>query len=466
MYTQQFFIEGLACASYLVGCESQGVAAVIDPDRIVQKYLDTAQARGLQITHILETHLHADHVSGNTDLAARSGADIYIHEASGVEYSHKPMKDGDVIELGNLRIQVMHTPGHTPESVTLLFTDTTRAPEPWLAMTGDTLFVGDIGRPDLVGAEAARSLAGEMYESLFQRILSLSDSLLVYPGHGAGSLCGKSIGAMRSSTLGFERRYNLALAPRDKASFIDFAVNDLPEQPGNHRRIKAMNRTGPEPAGEVEEQPLTVRQVMTHLQQAAVLLDTRPKKLYSDAHIPGSIHIEADSRLANRIGFMFSSEKPVILLLHELAQYREVVHNLLRVGYDQILGYLAESLQTWEEMGLPIVSGDIQDIEPLELHELLQAVSDGEAPLVLDVREPWEFRRVHVPGAKLLPLGQLSERIGELDPQRPVAVICASGNRSQSAAALLAQKGFQKVFNVAGGTNAWKQAGLEISRGS
>jgi glyoxylase-like metal-dependent hydrolase (beta-lactamase superfamily II)/rhodanese-related sulfurtransferase len=463
MFTQQFFVDGLACASYLVGCESHGVAAVIDPDRIVRKYLEAAGARGLRITHILETHLHADHVSGNTDLAARTGADIYIHEAGGAEFPHKPMKDGDVIELGSIQIRVMHTPGHTPESVTLLVVDTTRAPEPWLAMTGDTLFVGDIGRPDLVGAEAARGLAADMYESLFHRILPLSDSLLIYPGHGAGSLCGKSIGAMRSTTLGFERRYNPALSARDIGAFIDFAVEDLPEQPGNHRHIKAMNRAGPRPAGEVEEQPLTIRQVVPHLQNGAILLDTRPKKMYSEAHIPGSVHLEADSRFGNRIGFMFPFETPVILLLQELSQYREVVHDLLRVGYENILGYLAESLKAWEEMGLPLTSGDIQDIEPLELHRLLQSVSDGEAPLVLDVREPWEFRRGHVPGARLIPLGQLANRVGELEPERPVAVICASGNRSQSAAALLAQKGFQKVFNVVGGTKAWKQEGLEIS---
>lgn len=195
MFTQQFFVEGLGCASYIVGCEAQGVAAVIDPDREVQKYLDTAASRGLKITHIIETHLHADHVSGNTDLAARTGADIYVHEAGGAEYKHKPLKHDEVIELGNIRLQVMHTPGHTPESITLLISDLTRAEEPWLALTGDTLFVGDIGRPDLVGVEAARGLAGSMHESLFEKILPLNDSLLIYPGHGAGSLCGKSIGA-------------------------------------------------------------------------------------------------------------------------------------------------------------------------------------------------------------------------------------------------------------------------------
>src|SRR5512146_2143746 len=252
MFSQQFFVEGLGCASYIVGCEAKGIAAVIDPDREVQKYLDVAQSRGLKITHIIETHLHADHVSGNTDLAARTGADIYIHEASGAQFPHKPLRDGEVIELGNVRIRAVHTPGHTPESITLLVSDTTRAQEPWLALTGDTLFVGDIGRPDLVGAEAARSLAENMYDSLFQKILPLNDSLLIYPGHGAGSLCGKSIGAMRSTTLGFERKYNSALTPRERAEFVEFATSGLPEQPGNHKRIKAMNLKAPKPLGNVE----------------------------------------------------------------------------------------------------------------------------------------------------------------------------------------------------------------------
>jgi hydroxyacylglutathione hydrolase len=462
MYTQQFFIEGLACASYLVGCDARGVAAVIDPDRKVQKYLDAARARGLQITHIIETHLHADHVSGNTDLSARTGADIFIHEASGAEFAHRPLHDHDVIELGNVRLKVMHTPGHTPESVTLLVSDTTRAPEPWLAMTGDTLFVGDIGRPDLVGVEAARGLAENMYESLFNKILPLNDSLLIYPGHGAGSLCGKSIGAMRSTTLGFERKYNSALAPREQVDFVDFAIRDLPEQPGNHKRIKDMNRTGPKPVGEVQDRPLSIRQAIPYFQRGAVLLDTRPKETYVDSHVPGSIHLEADPQLSNRIGFIFSADVAVILLLADPAQYSEVVYSLLRVGYDNIIGYLAEDLDAWKKMGLPLTSGDIRDIDPLELDQMMQANLDGESPLVLDVREPWEFRRGHVPGAVLVPLGQLSSRLSELDPERPTAVICATGNRSQSAAALLGQKGFKNVYNVLGGTKAWKQQGLDL----
>jgi glyoxylase-like metal-dependent hydrolase (beta-lactamase superfamily II)/rhodanese-related sulfurtransferase len=464
MFTQQFFVEGLGCASYIVGCEAKGIAAVIDPDRDIQKYLDIAASRGLKITHIIETHLHADHVSGNIDLAARTGADVYVHEASGAEYEHKSLKHDDVIELGNIRLRVMHTPGHTPESITLLVSDTTRAEEPWLALTGDTLFVGDIGRPDLVGVEAARGLAGNMHESLFEKILPLNDSLLIYPGHGAGSLCGKSIGAMRSTTLGFERKYNAALAPREREEFVEFAISGLPEQPGNHKRIKAMNRKGPRPLGKVESRPLSIRDAIPHFQCGTGLLDTRSKDAYVQAHIPGSMNLEADAQLSNRIGFVFPPDVPIILLLSDPSEYEQVVYSLARVGYENVVGYLAEGLDVWEKMGLPIAAGDIQDVEPMELHQLLQNCKNGDCPVVVDVREPWEYRQGHVPGALLIPLGQLSTRVNELDPERPVAVICASGNRSQSAAALLGQKGFKTVYNVSGGTGAWQYSGLALER--
>lgn len=464
MYTQQFFVEGLGCASYLVGCETKGVAAVVDPDREVQKYLDVASSRGLKITHIIETHLHADHVSGNTDLAARTGADIYVHESSGAEFAYKPLKHEDVIELGNIRLKVLHTPGHTPESITLLVSDTTRAEEPWLALTGDTLFVGDMGRPDLVGVEAARGLADNMYDTLTQKILPLNDSLMIYPGHGAGSLCGKSIGSMKSTTLGFERKYNPALSPREREEFVEYAISGLPEQPGNHTRIKAMNRKGPKPLGVLENRPITIRESIPHFQRGAGLLDTRSKEKYVQAHIPGSIHLEADSQLSNRIGFVLPPDVPVILVLSDPAEYEQVVYSLARVGYDNVVGYLSEGLDVWEKMGLPITAGDIRYLEPRELHQLMKTCANGNCPVVVDVREPWEYRQGHVPGAVLIPLGQLSSRLNELDPEHPVAVICASGNRSQSAAALLGQKGFKTVYNILGGTGAWMHSGLEVER--
>lgn len=464
MYSQQFFIEGLGCASYIVGCEAKGVAAIIDPDRDVQKYLDTAASRGLTITHIIETHLHADHVSGNSDLAARTGATIYVHEASGAEFPHQAVKDGDVLKLGNLHLNVIHTPGHTPESITLLVTDTTRSDQPWIALTGDTLFVGDMGRPDLVGAEAANGLAGDMYHTINEKILPLNDGLLIYPGHGAGSLCGKSIGSMRSTTLGYERLSNPALAPRSKEEFVEYAVSDLPEQPGNHTRIKAMNRKGVKPLGVVQPAPLSIKEALPYFQRGAGLLDTRSKGDYVQAHIPGSVHLEANDQLSNRIGFVFPPDVPMILLLSDASEYERVVYSLARVGYENVVGYIAEGLDVWESLGLPLTAGDVKDIEPQELHSLMQNCTNGDCPVVVDVREPWEYRQGHVPGAILMPLGQIASRVTELDPNRPVAVICASGNRSQSAAALFGQKGFKTIYNVLGGTGAWMYGGLPVSR--
>jgi hydroxyacylglutathione hydrolase len=461
MYLQQFFIDGLGCASYLVGCEAQGVAAVVDPDRDVQKYVDVANDRGLKITHIIETHLHADHVSGNTELAARTGADIYVHESGNAEFPHQALKGGDVIQLGKVRLHVRHTPGHTPESITLLMADTTRADEPWMALTGDTLFVGDIGRPDLVGMEAARALAGDMYETLQHEYLPLDDSLMIYPGHGAGSLCGKSIGSVRSTSLGFEKRHNPALAPRQKDEFIDFATDSLPEQPANHTRIKAMNRRGPQVLGEVSPKAIGIQASLPYFQRGAALLDMRSKADYIAKHIPGSVHLESDNQLSNRIGFVLPPEAPIMLLLADPADYRRVVYSLARVGYDNVIGYLSESLQTWEALGLPTTSGDVQDIDPRDLHELLQ--SDN-APVVVDVREVWEYAQGHVPGARLIPLGQLQSHLHELDPEQAVAVICASGSRSQSAAALFGKQGFKTVYNVIGGTSRWMHSGLPLER--
>lgn len=463
MYVQQFFTDGLGCASYLIGCEGAGVAAVIDPDRDVQKYLDVAQAHGLKITHILETHLHADHISGNTDLAARTGADIYLHAQAGAEFLHQTIKDGDHLQLGQVRIDVLDTPGHTPDSLTLLVADTTRAPEPWMAFTGDTLFVGDAGRPDLVGADTARNLAGQMHHSLFDKLLPLDDALMIYPGHGAGSLCGKSIGAVRSTTLGFERKHNPALAPRSKEAFIEFATGNLPEQPANVKRIKAINQRGPAPLGEVLARPLTIQQAVPHFQRGAALLDLRSKADYLQAHVPGSVHLEADNQLSNRVGFVLPPDVPLVLLLSDPADYRRVVFSLARVGYDNVLGYLSDGLETWEAMGLPLTSGDVRDLEPTELDALLRS-GNGHKPVVVDVREPWEFQQGHVPGAILISLGELATRLGELDPEHPIAVICASGSRSQSAAALLGQKGFKTIYNILGGTLGWRQSRLPLER--
>lgn len=461
MYLQQFFIDGLGCASYLVGCEGAGVAAVIDPDRDARKYLKAAAERGLKITHIIETHLHADHVSGNTDLAARTGAEIYVHEAANAHFPHQKLAGGDIISLGNIELRVRFTPGHTPESITVLVVDKTRGDKPWMVLTGDTLFVGDAGRPDLVGIEAARELAGLMHDSLHEEYLTLDDGVLVLPGHGAGSLCGKSIGSVRSSTIGYERHYNPTLQVHEREKYIAFATSDLPEQPGNHKRIKQINRQGPPPLVEVTPRGLSVQQAVAEFRRGAALLDLRSKGDYKSRHIPGAVHLEADDQLSNRVGFVLPPDVPLILMLMQPDDYQRVVYSLARVGYDSVVGYLADSLSAWEAMGLPVTSGDVRDIDPLELYGLMEQ-DNGNRPVIVDVRESWEYGQGHVPGARLISLGEFSRRVGDFNPAQPIAVICASGTRSQSAAALLGQKGFETVYNVVGGTVGWIQRGLPL----
>jgi len=426
----------------------------------VQPYLDAAKGRGVRITHIIETHLHADHVSGNTDLAARTGAGIYIHEAAQAEFPHRPLKDGDVIELGDVRMRVKHTPGHTPESVILLVSET-GAPDTEAALTGDLLFVGDVGRPDLVGAEAARGLAGQLYDSLFNSVMQLEDGVVVYPGHGAGSLCGRNLGSARSTTVGSERQYNPALAIQDRQEFVAYMTSNLPEQPGNFTRIKAINRQGPRPLGEITPKPLPIQEAIPHFRRGAGLLDTRSEEAYVRLHVPGSVHLEADDRLSSRVGFVLPPDLPLVLLVENETTYRKAVTGLARVGYENIVGYLEEGIEGWEAMGLPVASGDVQDVSPAELDAL---VKEDPNLVVIDVREPWEYRQGHIEGAVLMPLGQLAARLEEIDASQPVAVVCASGSRSLSAAALLGQKGIPKVYNLAEGMNGWEQEDLPVSR--
>ncbi len=463
MQIKQFFIDGLGCESYLVSSEAEGVAAVVDPDRDVALYLEEAGVRGLTITHIIETHLHADHVSGNTDLAARTGAAVYVHEAVKAGFAHQALKHGDVLTLGEVRIEVLATPGHTPDSVSLLLTDTTK-PEPPMLLSGDTLFVGDVGRPDLVGADAAREMAGHLHDSLFQKVLTLDDATLVYPGHGAGSLCGRSLSAERSTILGVERETNPALKFTDKDAFIADLTTNLPEQPGNHRAIKQINRAGPTPLGEIAPSPLRMQDAIAALQRGAALLDTRPKDQYAALHVPGGVYLPANDQLSNRIGLLLPPEARIVLIVEDEAAYRRVVLSLARVGYENVAGYIDGGIEAWESNGLPTVQGDVEDITAAQLHDMMSNGA-GENLLVLDVREPWEYAQARVPAARLMPLGSLAAQIATLDPEQPVALICASGSRSLSAAALLGKQGFKKMYNVVGGTDAWRRAGYPTERG-
>ncbi|NOX38830.1 MAG: MBL fold metallo-hydrolase [Calditrichaeota bacterium] len=460
MIVQQFSIDTLGCQSYLVGCPSAGVAMVVDPDRDVEKYLDAARTHGLRITHIVETHLHADHVSGNTDLARRTGATIYLHEEANARFPHQPLKDGEVLRLGNVSVQVLHTPGHTPESITLVIHDLSRSDQPWLALTGDLLFVGDAGRPDLVNSQDAVRFAEQLYQSIHQKLASLPDGVVLYPGHGAGSLCGKGIGSLSVSSLGYERQSNPAFLHREKSAFVHYFTSELPEQPGNHQYIKRVNRDGPRPLGTIEPRSLTVQEAVPHLVRGAALVDTRSREAFIQRHAHRSIHLPLDEGISKRAGYVLEPGEAIVLLLEDPEDYSEVVLELARVGFDNILGYLEGGLQAWQAMGLPVNSGDIQEIS---VEELYQQLEQSESLQLVDVREPWEFAQAHVAGAILIPLGEIPHRLAELDPTKPVAVMCNSGNRSQAAAAVLGQHGFQKIYNVQGGILDWIQTGFPVN---
>lgn len=462
MYLQQFFVEGLACESYLIGDTEAGAAAVVDPDRDVTRYLQAANQHGLKITHIIETHLHADHVSGNTDLADRTGATIYIHEAANAEFPHEKLHGGYTLMIGSIEIHVLHTPGHTPDSITLVLTDPAQSVEPAAVLTGDTLFVGDVGRPDLVGESAAREMAGQLHDSLFNRVLALDDHVTVYPGHGAGSLCGRSIGAERSTTIGAERIGNNTLQLTDKDRFIDDLTSSLPEQPANHRHIKALNRKGPAPLGEVEPRALSINDAIPYFERGAALLDTRTKAEYVEKHVPGSVYLTLSPQLSNRIGLVLPPEVPIAVLKGDDQEMREIVLSLARVGFEDVVGYIDGGIEAWDAAGLPTASGDVEDITPEQLNSMLAENPDL---VLVDVREPWEYRSARVPQAKLIPLGQLAARVGELDPERPVALICATGSRSLSAAAFLGRKGFRTMYNVLNGTEGWMRRGFPVERG-
>jgi glyoxylase-like metal-dependent hydrolase (beta-lactamase superfamily II)/rhodanese-related sulfurtransferase len=458
MFLEQFFIPGLGCASYLVGDEKTNTAAVIDADRDVGKYLDAAHAQDLNIIYIIDTHMHADHVSGNTALAARTGAPIYLPENSGAKFPHTAFRDGETLTLGDVQINFSHTPGHTPESMTLLIVDSSRDSEPVLVLTGDTLFVGDVGRPDLVGDDAARNLAGIMHDTLQQKILPLPDSLIVYPGHGQGSLCGRALGTMRVSTIGYERQNNPALAPRSRDEFITFNTTELPEQPANHKRIKALNRQGPRVLDEITPRALTLEDMLYFVQHGAAVLDLRSRAQYINGHIPGAVHLPLDDQFSNRIGLLLPGDSQLVLQLDHPADYARVTHMLARVGFEYLVGYF-DKLDDWQSRGYPILRGDTRSINAQELETL---IANDPNIVVLDVREPWEFRSGHIPDAIPIPLGQLQSRYSELDPSMPTAVICHSGNRSQTGAALLAQKGFSRVYQVVDGTIGWKRRGYPI----
>jgi glyoxylase-like metal-dependent hydrolase (beta-lactamase superfamily II)/rhodanese-related sulfurtransferase len=458
MYFKQFYLGCLAHASYMIG--SNGEAAVVDPRRDVDSYIDEAREQGFEIKHVIETHLHADFVSGHRELAHRTGAKIYFGAKAGAKFEHVPVREGDEIRMGDVSLRFLETPGHTPESVSILVVDRSVSDVPKAVLTGDTLFIGDVGRPDLLGAKmSAQELAGMLYDSLHGKLLALPDSVEVYPAHGAGSLCGRNISSETSSTIGQQRQFNYALRPMPKEDFVRLMTTDLPEAPAYFARDVAINRDGasdlavlPDPAA------LEPGDVAALQKKGAVVLDTRPAAQYGAGHVPGSLHIGLSGQFASWAGALISPGAPIILVSEEEEQVREARTRLARVGIENVSGYLAGGILEWHRAGMPLAT-----IEQIGVEELDARVREGSAGRVLDVRRPVEWQAGHIPQATHAPLNTLAQTAATLPKDQPVAAICAGGFRSSIATSILEQQGFTKVTNVVGGMAAWKNANLEVA---
>lgn len=451
---EQFFLGCLAHASYLVG--SEGIAAVIDPQRDVDIYIEAAAQKGLKIEHIIETHLHADFVSGHRELAERTGARIYLGEGSGAKFPHIPVKDGDTIQFGMCRFDFMQTPGHTIESVCIAMTDLTVPSQPKAVFTGDTLFVGDVGRPDLSGDHTPQELAAMLYKSLSEKLLHLPDETEVFPAHGAGSLCGRQMGTERSSTIGKERRTNYALQARNCDEFIHLLTDSLPPRPEYFGRDVELNRQGAAALDRLPP-PVPVRapEVLRLQSEGAIVLDTRPATEFAVAHVPGSIHIALSGQYASWAARILGLDKRIILVGEDADHLRESQLRLARVGIENVHAYLEDGITGWINSG-----HELDYIPQISVQEFADLLTEEEGRIaVLDVREPGEVEAGAIENSVRIPLEQLAARTAELDRENLLIVHCKGGYRSSIATSILHRDGFSKVVNLTGGFDAWKAAG-------
>jgi hydroxyacylglutathione hydrolase len=466
MYFKQFYLACLAHASYLIG--SEGQAAVVDPQRDVDGYIKEAGAHGFKIKYILETHLHADFVSGHRELAARTGAEIIISEKAGATFPHRAVKEGDEIKFGKVILQIMETPGHTPESICILVTDTEVSDQPQKVLTGDTLFIGDVGRPDLAGGKGytPQMMAGMMYDTLQEKLLQLADDVEVYPAHGAGSMCGKSMSKETSSTIGEQRKFNYALKPMAKDEFVRMMTAELPEAPAYFPKDAEINRSGaaalsqlPKPEGLSPEQ---VREATATIQTNSlryVILDVRSAAEFGAGHVPGSLNIGLGGQFAIWAGSLIPLTAPIVIVAQSEAQIDEAQMRLARVGIENVKGYLEGGLHGWQQAGFEVAT-----VQQISVDELNSQLHDQKDLQVIDVRRPAEYQSGHVPRAIHAPLLTLGTNATNLstDPAKPTAVICAGGFRSSAATSILEQHGFANLLNVTGGTTAWINAGHPV----
>lgn len=460
MKIEQFVVEGLGHASYLIAAE-QGQAAVVDPKRDVDTYLAAAQRLNVRISYILETHLHNDFVSGSRELQAKTGATITASAAAELKFRYQPLRDGDRLTLGELSIEMIETPGHTPEHISFLLYGPDQA-RPTALFSGGSLLVSTVGRTDLLGPDRAVPLARLLYRTLHEKIAPLPPDVTVYPTHGAGSLCLANAGEARVTTIGQELASNWALGLLDEDEFIRRSLEGLPPYPPYYKHMRPLNQAGPKILDVLPTlRPLSPNDVERERRRGAVVIDIRPVEAFARRHIRGALSIDLEPPFATWVGWLVPFNRPIVIVSDDerQRQHEEVVRQLVRIGYEQLAGFLAGGVEAWREAGLPV------DQSPrISVEELAHLLHTSHAPVVVDVRMPQEWEEGVIPGAYLIHLGDLPEQLHALPDHQPIATICASGFRATIAASLLQQHGFRDVMVVTPGMRAWYDAHLDTTQ--
>lgn len=453
MLFTQYYLDCLSQASYLVADQDTGRAVLIDPRRDIDEYLADARTHGLTIEGVINTHFHADFLAGHLEVAAATGAWIGYGQRAQAEYPIRKLTDGERISLGDVTLQIMETPGHTPESVSILVYEHATDPVPYGVLTGDALFIGDVGRPDLLASlgVTADELGRMLYDSVQHKLMALPDEVRVFPAHGAGSACGKNLSTERQSTIGEQRRTNYACAPMDEQKFLELVTGGQPSAPGYFAYDAVLNRKARDLFDhERPARPLTVTEFTAKLGIGAVVLDTRDPQDYATAHVRGSLNIPADGRFAETAGSVIDPGTPIVVIAPQDRE-EEIVVRLARIGFDKVAGYLREPEGAFLEMPTQITPAS-----RLTVAGLLDVLAEAHPPVVLDVRNAGERENGAIPGSLHIPLAELARRTDEVPTDRPVVVHCAGGYRSSVAASLLRRAGRDDVSDLLGGYNAWQ----------
>ncbi|HEU5183805.1 MAG TPA: rhodanese-like domain-containing protein [Gemmatimonadaceae bacterium] len=475
MLLKRLYDEKLAQASFLVGCAATGEALVIDPNRDIDQYLRAAESEGVRITHVTETHIHADFVSGSRELAARTGAQLFLSDEGDANWKYafareagaRLVKDGDEFMVGNLKIEVLHTPGHTPEHISFMLTDTPATNRPMGVFTGDFVFAGDVGRPDLL--ERAANFAGTMeagartlFHSL-QRFKQLPDYLQLWPGHGAGSACGKSLGAVPSTTLGYEKIANWGLTVDDESKFVEQVLAGQPEPPKYFAEMKRINKEGPRVLhGFRRPERLPETRLPALIEKDAIVVDTRSWSEFAVGHVPGTINIPLNKSFTTWAGWLVPYDRPFYLILDDACQHcvDEAVRDLAMIGLDQTAGYFGrDAIEAWAADHRQLAS-----VRQMSSSEVAAELRKGNVA-VIDVRGASEWEAGHLPGVPNIPLGYLADRLSELPRGKPLVMQCQGGTRSAIATSLLRAKGIDDVINLVGGFADWQASGHPVERG-